>query len=300
MSWSGSTVTTTATDRLPSASPSGARGISTVLDVTLFLLLVSAAALSLATAGVDQGGDPAAADGDAATVETLGTATATVHYDLGVESRTGASITRVRHGTLAELLAEAAVASVAVDGVVISPYADGFTGAVADAVSPTLDGRTQVVATWAPYPGSRLRGRVAVGPAPPPDATVHAATLTIDSGVPPARTPALDASDRGYDGVADVVAERVVDGLFPSRRLRVALDGGGVDGSVARAGFERTASSYGSETTLDAGVTPATRDLTAAVANRTRTDLRARFETPRAAASSVRTDRVTVVVRTWS
>jgi hypothetical protein len=276
------------------------RGVSTVVDVTLFVLLVSASVLSLSTAGTTVLEDPTAVGREEAAVETLATTTATVRYDLGTETRTGETVHRVRHGTLAELLGEAALAAVTVDGTRLSPYGDGFVGTVGEAVRPVLDGRMQVVATWTPYPGSSLRGRVTVGPSPPPDATVHAATLAVDSGVPAAREPALAAADTGYRGVADVVARRTVHGLFPPRRTRVALDGGAVDANVTRAAFARTASAYGSDTRLETGVTPATYDLTVAVSNRTRAELRDRFDTPQAAASAVRTDRVTVVVRTWS
>ncbi|WP_380675485.1 DUF7284 family protein [Salinigranum sp. GCM10025319] len=290
------------------------RGVSTVLDVTLFVLLVSAAVLSVVTAGGGPTDDPAAVGRDEATVETLATATTTVHYEIGVENGTDDPITRVGHGTLAELLAEAALANVTVDGTRVSPYAGGFTTAVADAVRPVLDGRTQVAATWTPYPGSSLRGRVAVGPAPPADATVHAATLAIDSGVPAARDPAVDVAanaattDTGYDRVAEVVSRRTVDGLFPPRRTHTALDGDAVDAGVTRATFDRMASAYGSEATLDsdardgdvAGDDAARFDLSVAVANRTSAELRERFESPEAAAASVETGRVTVVVRTWS
>lgn len=276
-----------------------ARGISTVVDVALFLLLVSAAVLSLVTApGLTDDRDPVARD--EATVETLATATATVRYDLGVDRRTGESVPRVAHGSLAALLAEATLAAVTVDGEPLSPYPPGFVDAVGEAVRPTLDGRTQIVARWEPYPGSTLRGRLRVGPSPPPDATVHAATLVVDSGFPAARDSAVAASGDGYRRVAAIVAGRTVDGLFPPRRSRVALDGGGVDATVTRARFDSMRSAYGSETTLDAGVTPARNDLTAAVANRTHTELRREFQTPRAAATSVRLDRVTIVVRTWS
>lgn len=275
------------------------RGVSTVVDVALFLLLVSAAVLSVATAGGHER-DVVAAGRDEATVETLATATATVRYDLARDPRTNETIERVRHGGLAELLAEAAVASVAVDGEQISPYAGGFVAAVGEAVHPALDGRTQVTATWTPYPGSHLRGRVTVGPSPPPDARIHAATLAVDSGLLTARDPALDAAPTGYGRVARVVARHTVEGLFPPRRTRVALDGGTVDGAVARTRFERAAAAYDSGATLESGVTPATDDLTRAMSERTETELRDRYETPRAAASSVRTARVTVVVRTWS
>ena len=276
------------------------RGISTVFDVTLFLLLVSAAVLSVVTAGGSVAGDPGTVGRDEATVETIATTTATVRYDLGVDRRTNDTVSRVTHGTLAELLAEAALVSLAVDDDRVSPYAGGFVAAVGDAVRPALDGRTQVVATWSPYPGSSLRGHVRVGPTPPADATVHAATLTVDSGVPPARDTAVAAAPTGYDRVAAVVAGRTVHGLFPPRRTHTALDGATVDGNVTRARFERVAAAYGSDATLDAGGRVARFDLSTAIANRTSEELRERFETPRAAASSVRTGRVTVVVRTWS
>ncbi|AUV81021.1 hypothetical protein C2R22_04555 [Salinigranum rubrum] len=276
------------------------RGISTVVDVSVFLLLVSAAVFSVVTAPADPVGATVTPERDEATVETLATTTTTVGYDLGVDDRTGEPIERVRHGTLAELLAEAAVANASVDGTPTSPYAAGFVDAVRASVTPLFDGRTQVVATWRPLPGSGLVGEVRVGPTPPAGATVHAATLSVDSGMPAARDSALAASSGGYGRVADVAARRTVDGLFPPRRTRVALRGGAADAVVVRERFASMRSTYGSETTFDAGVEPATTDLAVAVAERTERSFERRFETPRAAAESVRTARVTVVVRTWS
>lgn len=276
------------------------RAVSTVVDVSVFLLLVSAAAFSVVSAAggpIDESPFP---DRDEATVETLATTTTTVRYDLGVDDRTREPIERVRHGTLAELLAEAAVANVSVDGEPVSPYAVDFVGAVSDAISPLLDGRTQVVATWRPVPGSSLAGEVRVGPTPPSDGTVHAATVAVDSGMPAARDSALAASARGHGGVADAVARRTVAGLFPLRQTRVALQGGGADAVVVRERFSSMRSAYDAETALDAGVKPARTALAVAVSNRTEQALEKRFETPRAAADSVRTGRVHIVVRTWS
>jgi hypothetical protein len=278
------------------------RGISTVVDVSVFLLLVGAAVFSVATAADASADDTVSitADRDEATVETLATTTATVQYDLGVDDRTGEPIERARHGTLAELLADAAVANATVDGAPLSPYAVGFVDAVEATVSPLLDGRTQVAATWRPIPGSTLAGQVRLGPDPPTDSTVHAATLTVDSGIPPTSDRARSASVGGYGHVADVVARGTVDGLFPPRRTRVALDGDGADAVVAREQFASMRSAYDSETTFEAGVEPARADLTAAVSNRTTRTLASQFETPRAAAAAVRTGSVHIVVRTWS
>lgn len=276
------------------------RGVSTVVDVSVFLLLVSAAAYSVVTATGGAVDATATPDRDETTVETLATTTATVRYDLGVDDRTGDPVERVRHGTLAELLATAAVANVSVDSAPPAPYAGGFVEAVRASVAPALGGRAQVTATWQPVPGSGLDGVVRVGRAPPTDATVHAATLTVDSGVPPARDAALAASTGGYGHVADAVARRTVAGLFPPRETRVALRGGGADAVVTRERFASMRSAYGSETALDAGVEHATSDLAVAVSGHTEEALERRFETPRAAAESVRVGRVTVVVRTWS
>jgi hypothetical protein len=276
------------------------RAISTVVDVSVFILLVSAAAYSLVTAPGGAVDATAIPDRDETTVETLATTTATVRYDVGVDDRTGDPVERVRHGTLAELLATAAVANVSVDEAPPSPYAGGFVDAVRASVAPALGGRAQVTATWRPIPGSDLDGVVRVGPSPPTGATVHAATLTVDSGVPPAHEAALTASTGGYGRVADVVARRTVAGLFPPRETRVALQGGGADAVVTRERFASMRSAYGSETSLETGVEPATTDLAVAVSGHTERALERRFETPRAAAESVRVGRVTVVVRTWS
>ena len=274
------------------------RGVSTVLDVSLFLLLVSASVLSVVTA-VSPESPPAVAD-DEATVETLATTTATVRYELGVERETGDSVERVTHGTLAELLAEATLAALAVDGRPLSPYGTGFTQAVGDAVRSVLDGRTQVVTTWRPFDGSALSGRLVVGPSPPPEATVHAATLRVDSNVRPPSSPTATATAGGYGALADVTARHTVDGLFPARETHVARDGAAADATVARTEFETVRAAYGSPTPLADGTTPARDALVEAVSNRTASRFRERFETPRAAASALRLDRVTVVVRTWS
>lgn len=277
------------------------RGVSTVVDVSLFLLLISAATVSLVTAsgagGVDDG--PTSARDEAA-VETLATSTATVQYDLGADDRTGEPIERVHHGTLAALLSEAAVANVSVGSTPLSPDSTGFVDAVEGTVAPLLDSRTQVVATWRPAPGSGLRGEIRVGSTPPPGSTVHAATLTVASGIAPARGPARAAAPRGYGRVADVVSRRVVDGLFPARPTAVALHGNGTDAVVAERRFRSMRQAYGSETRLATGVTPATNDLVVAVSNRTERGMRERFESPRDAAASVRTGAVRIVVRTWA
>lgn len=172
------------------------RAVSTVVDVSVFALLVVAAVGSLFGAPVTA---PDPAQGRAGEVSTtLAGSTATVSY-----ARDG--VNRSAHGTLLGLLADAAVADAGRVG-------DGsFRAAVANATRPALSGhgwRGQVVVTWRPHEAADPAGHVAVGPPAPDDADVYAATTTVPSGVPPIGPAADTAADRdGYLGVATVVAD---------------------------------------------------------------------------------------------
>lgn len=172
------------------------RAVSTVLDVSACLLLVSAAVLTLLQAPV-AGPDPAA-DRAAEVATTLSGATATVSYPSGGGRRRA-------HGTLAGLLADAAVSNATPDTGV------PFRAAVENATRPLLGDtgwRGQVVVTWQPYAGAEA-ATVSVGDDPPPGVDVHVATTTVPSGVAPAREEAARAAERrGFDGVAAVVAAR--------------------------------------------------------------------------------------------
>ncbi|NEU57539.1 hypothetical protein [Halorussus sp. MSC15.2] len=154
------------------------RAISTVLDASLCLLLVSASALTLAATPTGPGGaGTAATDPDTAdeTAELLATSTALVTYDAGSRNRTA-------HDTLAGLLASAAVADSGPES------HDGFVQAVTTRVGRTLrrlDGDAQVVArknrpqSRASESNTAHEGRVVAGDAPPPDADVHAAAFAV-------------------------------------------------------------------------------------------------------------------------
>lgn len=172
------------------------RAVSTVLDVSVCLLLVGAAVLTLLGAPAPDP-DPAAGRAQEVT-STLAGSTATVSYDDRGENLT-------THGTLAGLLAEAAVANA-------TPTPDQqFRAAVANATRPVLAAptwRTQAVVTWRPYEGAEAVGVMRVGREPIADADVHAATMQVPSGLPPVRQEARAAADRdGYGGVATVVAD---------------------------------------------------------------------------------------------
>lgn len=150
-----------------------ARGISTVLDATLCLLLVSASALTLASA-LHESESERELDAESAdeTAELLTTSTARVTYSAGDETRTA-------HDTLAGLLASV----VRTDGRAAAPgdattANSTFVEAVSGRLNRTLR-RTgpsaQVVARRPADRNATTERRLVVGEPPPRDADVHAA-----------------------------------------------------------------------------------------------------------------------------
>lgn len=285
------------------------RAVSTVLDVAVSLLLVSAAVGVVVTAPEPRRGTPS----PAATGETLATATADVEYALTPAparspsrvsfGRTdGPEFRRAAHGTLADLLADAALGNVSVRDREVTRTGDGFERVVRAATRNATGRRAAVRAVWTPYRGAPVVGRMRAGRRPPRDAAVGAITLSVASDCPAARDRALDAAnDTGYRGVARAVAASVVACLFPPGRTRLALAGDYPVSALVRHRYARVARLAGTSLPpLDPGnVTRANRSLVAALASLFRDDMRERFASPSAAARAVHVDEVRVVVRRW-
>jgi hypothetical protein len=271
------------------------RAISTVLDVSVCLLLVSAAVGTLVLTTPLQDSETGAGE----TAELLASTTLSVEYDLRGERRQA-------HGTAGTLLARAAVANASTDGLALSPASDSFRDTVRRAVRQRLaaPNRTQVLARWRPYRGAALNGTVTVGQSPPPETDVHSATVTVPVSIPASHTPAMEATtgQRGYDAVAAAVAAAVADGLLPDDR---------VDASAFRESPTAVSSAhryraFAATTGADVGGPLATGaigtahdrvvdSLTATFAR----DMRERFQTPAATADTVRTGTVRLTVRRW-
>lgn len=144
------------------------RAVSTVLDATLCLLLVTASALTLAgtPAKPTTNPGPDAADQTAA---MLATSTAQVTYRVGDDRRTA-------HDTLAGLLASAVVRD---DQPIRST---NFTRAVTAMASRALRRRdvdVQVIAREKADLDSTDSERVVAGTPPPPHTDVHAAAFAV-------------------------------------------------------------------------------------------------------------------------
>lgn len=152
------------------------RAVSSVLDVTVCLLLVSASAVTLTHAPTPA--DRANRDrGDRAdaVLGVVTTSTAWIEYPAD-----GSGPNRTAHGTLANLVASGTATNATADGDPL-PSMDGYRRTVTSRVrraTARLDVRVQLVARWRPH-GSRVRGRFVVGPSPPRTANVHAASTTL-------------------------------------------------------------------------------------------------------------------------
>jgi len=290
------------------------RALSTVLDVTLCLILVSASVLTLvripARTPTNSTLDP--------TPTVLATSTATVNYSLApsrstergtpaASRATDDGLERTAHGTLAGLLAAAAVSNATGGGRPLSPSGDGFERAVTAAVRNATGRRSrriQVLAVWRPFPGARLVGRVVVGSDPATSEDVHATTLTVPSGFPSVRQRASRAArERGYNGVARVVAGGVVTGAFDANGTSVALAGPTPTARTTASRYRRFVHRYGVTVVRTGGrldVERSNRRLKRTLARSFAATLRDRFDSPGAAAGNVSLGRVRLVVRTWS
>ncbi|AQL41989.1 hypothetical protein BV210_04315 [Halorientalis sp. IM1011] len=297
------------------------RAISTVLDAALFLLLVGAAVGTLALGT----SPPPSANADAAdgVADALTTSTATVQYSLAPGARRassrvvtfpiteGATFRRTAHGTLASHLSTAALGSLAVDGQRVSHARVDYQRSVANATRNLTRGRdhlARIRARWEPYPDAPIRGTYTVGPAPPRDATVHAETVVVASGLPSTREAARrvtseNATNATFERLGSIVAQRVVRGLFPPNRTRSALLGDYPVEQLVTYRYERLGRFLGANVTARAeadNATGANDALAAALGDRLAADMRTRFQSPSAAADAVSVGQVRITVRTWS
>lgn len=302
--------------RTPTDRRRRGRAISTVLDVGLCLVLVTAAVATVAGVHVPASTADHARPAAGETATTLSTATTTVTYSLSevVEGSdrpsfprtTGQGFTRSRHGTYASLLARAAFANLSLGDRAVAGIGDPFVAAVESSVRPLLVGRgwrAQVVARWTPHPGSDLAGVVRVGATPPPDSTVHAATVTVPSGVALTDGPPEAAAPTGFRQLGRALARGLVERQFPPERTRRALRGAYPEPGL-------TALRYRAFTdAIDADVaTPvraeapsvANERLVVALADRLTAGLRDRYADPSTARERLDPGTVTIVVRTWS
>lgn len=289
------------------------RAVASAVDTALFLLLVSAALGTLTLAPLST---PATAPDADDSLRRLQSVTANPGYSLAPGARhadeslvdfhpeRGPEFERFAHGSVASLLADAAVGNLTVDEQAVTHTGDDFERVVARTARNATGPRVHVRAVWEPYSDAPVRGRVSAGSTPPPTAHVSTATARLDSGLPAARERALRAAERdGYAGVARVVARATVRGLFPPERTAHALRADYPVESLVRYRYLRVANLLG--TSVDEPVKwveprAANTRLVRALADALERDLQRSFDSPEAAARAVAVGEVRLVVRRWS
>jgi len=286
------------------------RAISTVLDVTVFLLLVSAAVLVVVQPEAER--PPERTVGE--TANLLATTTGEVEYRIETdelppgERRTDSGDSedgrsrqlreRTRHGTLAGLLARAAVANATIDGERVAPESVEFRRGVERETQPLLPNRTSVRAQWVPYPGAPISGAIVVGDPPPDGTNTQMATLTVP--LPGLASDTGDTSET-YDDVANATAEAIVGEMLPASTGEFSRTDGPVVSTVSYR--YRVLTGDGSfpvtEQLLDGNVTAVEESAVDELADRLAVDMRDQFDTPAEAAAATESRVVRLSVTRW-
>ncbi|MFP9191948.1 DUF7284 family protein [Natronosalvus vescus] len=305
-----------------------ARGVSTVLDVALCLVLVSAAVgvLGVYLAAEDDSETHQTETADHV-VELLGSTTISVEFSfdplLEHATATDADVfdepddyppderTRVTHGPTAGLLADATRANLTVDDAWLGHEGAGFESRLEGPIASELfvvDASTAVSASWSPYEDAPLEGRTSVGRTPPPTADVSTVTMTVPSGFDDPALPADTESDHNFDAVAEPVATTIVDGYFPPEQTTLALERGGLDRDRTVYRYTRFSNALeGVEPSdLEEAIAQSTSDaetantiLVEALTQKLASDMDSRFERPADAADAITVAETTIVVQVW-
>jgi hypothetical protein len=169
---------------------------------------------------------------------------------------------------------------------------------VRDAVRARVGAGVRIDAVWRPYPDAPVGGRVGVGPEPPGDG-VHAATLTLPTGVDPIPVEATVA----FETLGHAVAARTVEILVPHEAARVTLRGDDPEASLLAHRYARLATATNtsvSEPLATEDTAAANAKVADALADRMTTELKAEYDRPSRAADAVSVSSVRIVVRTWA
>ena len=295
------------------------RAVNTVVDVSLALLFVGVAVTALTTVPFENDAeyDPNQAE---YTTETLGSSTINITYsaiasDNQLDENSG-QLRRETHGSIASLAGSVAVAKGRFDnGPVLTNTGIPFERALDERVQTALvesSFETNITAVWEPFDGASVRGMASVGQSPPDSGAVSTATMTVPSDMESVHRDAIEAVERGggYEAVAELLAEAVIEGYLPELESKRALERSGPDRTLTRQRYERMARAIDGVDPNDESVAENvelhsvdTDDLNEylvdQLADQFEAELMETFEAPGEAAAAVSVDEVTIAVRTW-
>lgn len=225
------------------------RAISTVLDVGLALVLISASVVMIGFY-LNDNSEPADPHRAEETSETIASTSLTIQFDRSAvassdrftppENNASELYTQTHYGSGTGLLADAAVTNAKLDGTELFGYGEEYEDSVDAALQGAMTGsntRFYAIARWEPYEGSSLFGNATAGEYPPPTADVSSTTITVRNGM-----DLIDQShlagiwirhghdpESAYTQTSEHIADRIVTGLFPPERTQYALESQGMN-----------------------------------------------------------------------
>lgn len=252
------------------------------MDVSLALLIISASVLLI---GVYLYSDDEPIDGDRGdqALQTLQGSTVTVTYDVSAPNETGHAATESDHydlpdrlepddveelyqittyGSATDMLGEAALTNVRVDGDELFAYGYDVERSVEGSIRDRLvgsEGRVYAVATWEPYDGSSINGTATAGSRPPVTEDVSSSSTAVSGNVPSLEAEYL--ADRfefgeeraaprsgindGFDAVGEEIAAAIVEAYFPPRQTQYTLESTLSENAVTVYNYRQMADAFG-------------------------------------------------------
>lgn len=293
------------------------RAVSTVVDVSIALLLVSVAVAILVSFT-----PPAASPDDTPESTTVGSTltSTTVDANYTIDDLVESAVAdpgeydendrqRIAHGTIGAHLATIAIANLELEGSHLSFGSADYEAQLDETIRAILaesNTRGNVTAVWEPIPGGQIRGTTSLGEAVPPHTDVSVTTMTVPSGID-AVSGESNTGVVSFDGLAQRLAANIVEAYLPERNAQRALESSGLDRELTVHRYGTFADVLGIDanaldthlTATTANATQANHYLEEALASLLQPHLENQFETPQAAVDGVALDDVRITVRTW-
>lgn len=252
------------------------------MDVSLALLIISASVLLIGfylASGTDS------IDGDRGdhALETVLGSTVTITYDLSAPDEDGHVATDSEHfvitenfdpdqvgelyeittyGSAPDLLGEAALTNLRIDGEEPFAYGHDVEESVDGAVQDRLigsRGRVYAVATWEPYDGASIAGRATAGSRPPASADISGSSTQVSGAVSSLGATTLASAfsfgeetatsrsdiEDGFDSVGYLLAEVMVEAYFPPEETQYALESTLTENAVTQYNYRTMAEAVG-------------------------------------------------------
>jgi len=241
------------------------RSVSTVLDVAVALVLISASVTLLFVFVAQDDAQPVPVEADR-TAETLVATTASPQYTLepavdhaedGIfRTEDAGEFERTEYGTTLGLLGDVTVINASFWGKEYSragvELEESVEGATLSEIS-RMDHDVRLEAVWRPYEGSGIEGSAGVGQSVPPNEDVSSVTMTVSSGFDDVSDDIRD-TDADIDDAANLIAHEIVAGLLPPEETQRELESSGISRDLAHYHYNRLSKvmkeindTYGSE-----------------------------------------------------